>query len=335
MSRIAFLALLCALSPALSPAGAAGGPADMYPDAVLRNDAARYERRIGELFRYGLWDFLRGAEKQALADPRIDLPLKGSSPLDAYAHRPGGRPTVVLPVLTLKFIEDLSVAYAWRHVNRYSLEPMDEYLAMLKYRRPADFPNGRVPDPMTALGVPPRIWERDERVDGLSLRFRNSAWAFILAHELGHLRFRHPGNAGVAPAVSQANESEADAFALDLLGRSDTVPMGMILWFMATTDYFPNRADFKTEADYEAWRRAEATHPLNPDRLRRLGVALNRSADASLSRENAEFLRFVATRIVAIGDILGDPDMQRLIARCAVLGNPENLKRLDDRPCTE
>ena len=62
MSRIAFLLLLCALSPALSPAlssalssvAAAGGPVDMYPDTVLRNDAARYERRIGELFRYGL-----------------------------------------------------------------------------------------------------------------------------------------------------------------------------------------------------------------------------------------------------------------------------------------
>ncbi len=38
-------------------------------------------------------------------------------------------------------------------------------------------------------------------------------------------------------------------------------------------------------------------------------------------------------QVTQIADILAEPDMQRLIARCAVLGDPNDLKRLQDRPC--
>ena len=278
---------------------------------------------------------MTGPEKQALANVRIVLPLKGNTPLDAYSGMSGQTPTVVLPVLSLRFVEDLSVAYAWRYQYGYSLEPMDEYVAMLKYRRPEEFPVGRVPDPLAALGVPPRILEQDRRVDDLSLRLRNTAWAFILAHELGHVRFRHPGNQGVSPEVSRRNEAEADAFAVDLLSRSNTIPMGMILWFQATAGYFPNRADFGSDAAYQSWLAGAATHPVNPERMRYLATALNRAARGSLSRDYAEVAPFIATRLEQIGAILDEPDKQRLIARCAVLGRPEDLKRLHDRPCDE
>jgi hypothetical protein len=314
---------------------AASGVNDMYPDAELRRSQARYERRVVEMFSFALWEVMNAAEKQALAGVRLELPLKGDGPLDAFAHRKNSIPIVVLPALSLKFIEDLSIAYAWRHVNRHSLEPIDEYLAMLKYRRPEEFPGARVPDPLNALGIPPRIWERDKRVDELSLRFRNTAWAFILAHELGHLRLQHPGNRQVQPQVSQRNEIEADAFAVDLLSRSDTIPMGMILWFQASVGYMKNRADFPTEAEYREWMKNEATHPVNPERLQGLSVVLNHAADVSLSPNHAEVLRFIAGKVIGIGDILAEPDMQRLVARCAVLGRPEDLKRLYDRPCNQ
>lgn len=79
----------------------------------------------------------------------------------------------------------------------------------------------------------------------------------------------------------------------------------------------------------------KATHPVNPERLQRLTVALNHAADASLSPKHTEMLRFIAGRVVGMGDILAEPDMQRLIARCAALGRPQDLKRLEDRPCDE
>jgi hypothetical protein len=311
------------------------GANDIYPEVELAKNKTRYERRVAEMFSTGLWPKMNGREKQALSGVRIELPLRGDGPLDAVSYVREAIPTVELPVLSLMFIEELSAAYAWRSVNRHSLEPIDEYVAMLKYRRPEDFPGRRRPDPLAALGVPARIWEQDARVDELSLRFRNTAWAFILAHELGHLRFRHPGNRNVPAETSQRNEIEADAFAVDLLGRSDTIPMGMILWFQASVGYFKNRADFRTEAAYREWMHTAATHPVNPERMMRLAVPLNRAAEASLSPQRADVLRFIAGKVVMIADILTEPDMQRLIARCAVLGRPEDLKRLHDRPCDE
>ena len=144
---------------------------------------------------------------------------------------------------------------------------------------------------------------------------------------MGHLRYRHPGNAAVDPAISQQHEREADQFALDLLARSGTIPMGAALWFQATVGYFPNRADFETDAAFLAWQQEKATHPVNPGRLQSLALALDRAAGDSLDPNRAGVLRFIATRLAVIADTLAEPDMQRLVARKAVLGDPENLKR--------
>jgi hypothetical protein len=319
--------VLCALLLAAGSASAQS-VAELYPEEILAADRPRFEQRLGQIFRHGLWDFLDGPEKQALADAELRFPLVGAheNPFDFYAGQEGGRPTVWLPVLSLKVIEELSVAWAWRQVHGYSLEPFDEYVAMLKYRAPADFAGGRYPDPLVALGVPAEIWQQEPAVDDLSLRLRNSAWAFVLAHEMGHLLYRHPGNAAVDPATSQRHEREADQFALDLLARSETIPMGAVLWFQATVGYFPNRADFATDSAFLDWQQ-QATHPVNPGRLQSLALALERAAGDSLDPTHAEVLRFIATRLAAIAETLAEPDMQRLIARKAVQGDPEDLKR--------
>lgn len=321
--------------PATSPAPSGGSAIDMYPDAVLAGDKARYEERIGELLSFRLCDSIAAEDKPRLCGVHVEYPLKGSHPLDAYTHTTEMGPTVVLPVLSLKFLEDLSVAYAWRFIHDYTLEPIDEYVAMLKYRNPEDFLGGRVPDPLTALGVPPRILEDDKEVDDLSLRIRNTMWAFVLAHELGHVKYEHPSNFAVAPEVSQRNELVADAYVVELFGRADNIPIGMILWLQASVGYFKNRADFATEAEYLEWARSQTTHPVNAERLQHMAVALNKSADATLNTTHEEILRFMAVQVIGIGDILAIPDIQRLVARCAILGDPEDLKRLHDRPCDE
>jgi IrrE N-terminal-like domain len=319
---------LCALLLAAGSASAQG-VAELYLEEILAADQPRFEQRLGQIYRHGLWDFLDGPEKQALVGVELRFPLVGAhqNPFDFYAGSERGRSTVWLPVLSLKVIEDLSIAWAWRQLYGYSLEPFDEYLAMLKYRPPADFPDGRYPDPLSALGVPARIWEQEPAVDDLSLRLRNSAWAFVLAHEMGHLRYGHPGNAAVDPETSQRHEAEADQFALELLARSETIPMGAILWFQATIGFFPNRADFETDAAFLDWQQRQATHPVNSDRLQTLALALERAAGESLDPAHAEALRFIGTRLVSIADSLAEPDMQRVIARRAVHADPEDLKR--------
>lgn len=306
--------------------------AEMYAAKQLTADKKRYAQRFEFLFQKGLWPFMTAAERRALRGVVIRYPLRGAGPLSVTSVVIDGMPMVRAPVTSLKFIEDLAVAYAWRYQKRYSLEPIDEYLVMLKHRPAADFPGGRKPDPMTALGVPPRIWERDRQVGDLSLRFRNTAWAFILAHELGHLRFGHTGR-DLSPAKVQRQEEAADRFAVDLLGRSETIPMGMILWFQATAGYLRNRSDFPTDAAYFAWVRGEASHPVNGRRMRNLASMMRRQAANARNPNRAEVLRFIAVRLAAIGETIADPEMQRLLKRCASLRRPADLKRLEDRPC--
>ena len=54
---------------------------------------------------------------------------------------------------------------------------------------------------------------------------------------------------------------------------------------------------------------------------------LDRAAGDSLDPGHAEALRFIAARLAMIADTLAEPDMQRLIARRAVQGDPADLKR--------
>jgi len=324
------IAVFLAVQALWVPAAAAAP--EIYSDRQLAGDEQRYTQKFEFLFEKGLRDFMKPGERRALQGVVIDHPMRGRSPLAIESSVIAGTPFVTAPVSSLKFIEDLSVAYAWRYTNGYSLEPTDEYLVMLKHRPAGDFPGGREPDPMTALGVPAKIWERDPKVDDLSLRFRNTAWAFVLAHELGHLRFGHT-LASASPVEIQRQEEAADEFAVDLMGRSGTIPMGMILWFQATAGYMKNRSDFPSDAAYFDWVRTMAAHPVNGRRMRHLASMLQRQAAAERDANQADILQFIAGRLAAIGEIIEDPDMQRLLKRCAASRRPDDLKRLEDRPC--
>lgn len=113
----------------------------------------------------------------------------------------------------------------------------------------------------------------DHTANNLSLRFRNSGYAFILAHELGHLYHAHVSS-------SITNEEEADLFALNIMQRTSTIPMEITLWLQATAYYSWNRGDFASE---QAWKRFlernPPTHPLNGQRLRVLAQRLKDHAD--------------------------------------------------------
>lgn len=303
-----------------------------YSDQQLASDRTRYGQRFQFLLNKGLLEFMTSEERRALSGVAINHPLRGKNPLDFSSLPLEGDLVVIAPVLSMKFIEDLSIAYAWRFQKRFSLEPMDEYLSMLKYRSSKDFPGGELPSPLRALGVPENISETDNKTDDLSLRFRNTAWAFILAHELGHLRYGH-SRSRVDPAEIQRQEEQADAFAIDLLARSRTIPMGMILWFQATAAYLPNRADFPSLAAYLQWSRTEANHPVNGKRLKNLAERMARQARSESDANHASLLNYIATRLAKIGPIIDDPEMQMYLRRCAQVRQPQDLKRRENRSC--
>ena len=309
-----------------------GNAANVYTDKQLRQDKDRYVARFQFLLEKGLRDFMPAADRQVLKNAVIRHPLRGSHLVAFSATVFEDIPTVIAPLASIKLIEDLSVAYAWRHLNRYSLEPIDEYLVALKHSSELLFLQDNLPNPLTVLGVPPRIWETDDKVNDLSLRLRNTAWASILAHELGHLRLGHTQR-DVSPSEKQHQEEAADAFAVNLLARSKTIPMGMILWFQMTAGYLRNRADFNSVAEYHAWLDNEAKHPINGRRMRNLASLMQNQADSTRDLNRSSALNFISERLMTMGQIVENPDVQRLLKRCAMMRELRDFKRLTNQPC--
>jgi len=241
----------------------------------------------------------------------------GGSPLNFYSGRTAGGPFVALPLLSLKFVEDLCTAYAWLQVRGYSHETIDEYMTMLEYKPASDFPGGRYPAPLAALRIPADAWS-DRGVNDLSLRLRNSAYAFILAHELGHLVLGHRGYAGISMAEARQHEAAADDFALDVLARTSTIPMGAILFFQAQVYMMPNPGQFKAAGksaqDWENAVRKEMTHPLTADRLRAIALGLDRAARRETREAERETLRSIGGRLASMALILDDVDLQQCMA---------------------
>ena len=129
------------------PALAAGDFTTLYSTSELVKDQLRYERRINELFEKGIKPFLTEQDRQTLGRVQFELPLpkKTDPPMNFFAGYRGGRPFVALPVLSLKMVEDLTVAYAWLSTNHYSMDTIDLYAAMLRYKSAGEFPGGAYP----------------------------------------------------------------------------------------------------------------------------------------------------------------------------------------------
>ena len=311
----AAILLACALFLCLPATAGAGRYASLYDDTELAHWAERYRPGILSNLDQVLRPVLTREELRGLRDLRIDIPLRAASghPLDFYALASG---TVVLPAMSLKFLDDLSVAFAWLNRNGYSPETVQEYVGMLKYGREADF--GRWPAPLRALRIPDDAL-KDPAVDGLSQKIFKSAVIFILLHEMGHVLHGHPGYGPlVRRADARANETQADAFALEVMRRLPAQPTGMFLFFQLMAYAGPNRGDFDGDA---AWRQAmeQATHPVTPDRMRAIADILRRHADGfAVEYENRrtgrENVLFTADQIALIAETLSDPDLQKLVA---------------------
>jgi len=121
---------------------------------------------------------------------------------------------------------------------------------------------------LTALDVPKDANTIDKKVDTLSLSLRNEAYAFIIAHELGHIRFKHKPLAAISPIQAQSDEAEADRFALDLLGRTKTPVLGAVFFFQAQIFSLLHRHEFASEAEWAKHVTTKMTHPLGADRIR-------------------------------------------------------------------
>jgi hypothetical protein len=244
----------------------------LYDRATLDHWGQRYRVSTQKILDQVIRPALLTGERRKLENVRLDLPLhaEGSQrgrPLAFYAD--GFR--VVMPVYSLKFLDDLCTAYAWLQINGYSLETISDYTAMLRYGKVRPTPAFA---PLTALGVPANALD-DKRVDDLALGHFVTARTFILLHELGHVFHGHRGGSG---ARSRMNEEEADRFAAEAMARTPLPPLGSLVFFMA-------------DASWAGYPAAETdTHPLSGARLRTLAGRVEDRGLAQGLRHLAELM---------------------------------------------
>ena len=309
-----------AYSPAEAVQFAEAGPTLMYDPDTLAYWQGRYRTSSQRMLDEAIFPVLTPEERQALQGVQLKVPIETKF-TGFYAQFPP--PEVVLPTGALKFLDDLCIAYAWLWANGYSLETIEEYVAMLSYKPLSEF-GGRYPTPFEALGIPANALD-DPEVDSLSLRFFNSARAFILAHELAHIRFAHPGGQVV-------DEIQADDFALEVMARVHTLPMGAVLFFQGLAHLNPNRAQFVSDAEWESFLQNQNTHPLNGDRIYAIAdfLASRRADFADPSDPNSattvELAQLFGQEFCQLGDYLNDPDLQRCVGEMAANSDLSDLQ---------
>jgi hypothetical protein len=301
----------------------------------LQNWQLRYQAGVVRNYAEIILPRLTNEERQALAEVQFAFPLRGvgNDPFAFYATRPP--PTVNLPVLSLKFFDDFSVALAWLSRNGYGLDTAYEYVGMLKYADASEF-GGHYPPPLEALQIPKGAL-KDKGVENLANKIFDSAIGFVVLHELGHIRFRHPGNGPEVPSdVSRANEEAADKFALEVMRRTESQPTGMAFLFLAFAYGTQNRGDFASAADYQHSLQT-ATHPLTDARMKALSDELRDAADDFAINDpdpvtGRRAILYIADQLLLVTQILSDPDLQRLIDR---IGRTTTLSMLAPRHAGE
>lgn len=268
------LLLTAALWSLISHAWAVG---DMYDDATLSAWGERYQRSTTRILDEVIWPKVLDAERRRFGGkPRLLFP-RGDPASPLLFYHPVHQPTVVMPLLSLKFLDDLCTAYAWLQIHGYDVQTVSEYTAILAYSRP---PPGGFPPPLKALGVPGDALTESE-VEELALGHFVTARTFLLLHEMGHIYFDH---AATDLAQSVRNEEQADSFAATVMQRTPLPPLGILVFFMAD-------ASWSGYGD-----RARATHPMTGARLIELADHVDR--------------RSLAGQLRALGALIDDPDIR-------------------------
>lgn len=291
----------------------------LYDKDTLSFWGKRYPENIEWNFNNLILQRLTPDELAALHGVRLEFPLVApgdvkSDPIVFYSYQ--HPPTVTLPIYSVKFLDDISIAAAWLECNGFSLETIFDYISFLKYANPVRLPGGRFPEPFKALSIPKDVLD-NKSVDDLSQKILKSSLVWILAHELGHILYRHPSYAEMTIAESQATEKEADAFATEMFRRIGVVPAGMVLFFTVLIHWLLNRGDFSSDSAWEEYVKGGTTHPVSTERLKAISSEIKSNPDGFTGAEpNADAARKVALNIAMQIEQITDkllPSVQQLI----------------------
>jgi hypothetical protein len=291
---LALLFLLSGLSAAQAQCAPLFDWSGFYPPAILDRVAQRSGPGLRSNFEQVMLPRLTDHERQRLGSVSLDLSRREypDPPLNFYAAS-GGK--VVLPLSSIKLVSDLSLALAWLNRSRLPEKRAFDYAAMLAFRGPA--PDGVRAQPLATLGVPDGA-DADPAVEALFQKIFGTTMVFTMAHETGHLFHGHRAN--VDEARSRQQESEADAFAVELMARLGAPPVGMSFYFMMAAPFeCPGRS----------------THPLSGERINRLVAALRDNAplfarDKPSPQHERQLVESIAHDLGDVAKLLDDPDIR-------------------------
>ena len=240
------------------------------------------------------------AELQSRASQvQLVFPERGPGPMSFYASP--ANLEIYMPLTSLRFYDDIATLHAWFESRNCPGEYLQTYLAALLRG------NQNLPAPYVAFGLDRDTLFGDSYTYDLGGKIFSSGVQFLLAHELGHILLNHaPGVGGVA---SQAQETEADAFALDHFARLGGNPMG-IFWYY--------QAAWWNDPASEKGRR-ENTHPVSAERIRAMAMRLIENpndfahGEADPARE-ARLVSQLGTMVDAFADLIDDDSFLNWVA---------------------
>jgi len=273
----------------------------------------------------------------SLEFPLITDQELSNTPFSFYANVYNKK--IYVPISSIKFIDDLSIAYAWLTENNYNVETIFDYVFCLKYGS-SRFVDGKIPPPLKALHIPNDALN-NKLVDDNSQKVLKSIIVWILSHELGHIIYKHPSYETVSFEQSQQFESDADSFATGMFKRIGTLPDGMVLLFTIFTTFFMNRGDYKSMEDYHNYLRS-STHPTSTDRLNLIAdefinypqTFIDAEPNKILARQIVEKIGIESKRIV---EIISSSKMQEFMRVRALAIDISSLfpRKNEDMPIVE
>ena len=313
-------ALLLALAawPVASPAQT-GRWQGFYSPAPLDRTASQTTPDIRAILEQDIPRALTMEERVRLAGVRIEFPREdGSHPANFYSEPAAKR--ILFPVSSLRFLRDVAVAYAWLGVKGFDLQPVTDYLCMVKYQWPGRL-RAAVHTPPETLGVPPNALD-DAAAAARFQQIFGTMIVFVLGHELGHIYHQHGSYAALSPEQARRQEQEADAFALAIAQRIGEAPVGASLFFhvMAHLEPFAGDPDFRED-------RANRTHPLSSQRIEAIAGHIEKNAERFAGRPGGAMrAAFVARELRQVARVLGDEGAQEALRRIGLSATPEMLR---------
>ena len=270
----------------------------IYSNSELMQWQSRYKTSNNRLLKERIFPVLSSYEEAKLRGVYLNTPLIGKAAEEPLVFYRYGK-EITLSTHSIKFFDDLFIAYAWLSQNGRDVSAITDYVAKSRYKKSSGYFGGKYLKPFEALSIPRHALNNKE-VDNLSIHYLNSFRTFLIAHELGHIYHNHRSASGTR---SREQEREADRFAMTIMRRLEYFPIGTILFF--------------STCSHLSWDVRNSTHPLDAERLQAIAKGLedgkrdfaqDRRLGGGYQAQNR--VQFFANEIRKLASILREKDLQ-------------------------